>query len=63
MNTYDYMCVTCNTVREVRKALSEYVPGQLERCPECSEPMRRVFLRAPRVSFRGDGWTGAQKRD
>lgn len=60
MNTYDYMCVRCNEVREVRKALSEYVPGKVEFCPECGEPMRRVFLRAPRFVIR-DG-TGAQKR-
>lgn len=60
MNTYDYMCVTCNEVREVKKALSEYVPGQLVHCPECGEQMRRVFLRAPNFIVR-DG-TGAQKR-
>lgn len=60
MNTYDYMCVTCNTVREVVKALSEYVPGKVEFCPECGEPMRRVFLRVP--NFHVKGGTGAQKR-
>lgn len=60
--TYDYMCVSCNKVREITKDVRDYVPGQIEHCHECGEPMRRVFLCAPRVSYRGKGWTGAQKR-
>lgn len=61
MPSYEYMCVNCNTVREVEKALSEYVPGEMDECRECGGPMRRVFLSAPNVTYRGDGWTGAQR--
>jgi predicted nucleic acid-binding Zn ribbon protein len=62
MTTYEYMCVRCNEVREITKDLRDYRPGQIEFCHVCKEPMRRVFLSAPKPIFRGKGWTGAQKR-
>lgn len=60
MPTYDFKCQKCGQVEEIRRRMSDRATGA--HCTKCGGLMKRVFGKAPGIQFRGDGWTGAQKR-
>ena len=47
MPNYDYKC-KCGQVAEIEKSMDE--AGRDERCPDCGQPMKRVWA-MPRLSL------------
>jgi len=60
MPTYDFKCDNCSNVEEVRRRFEDRATPA--KCSQCGSPMKRLFGKAPGIQFRGEGWTGAQKR-
>lgn len=54
MPTYRYKCKNDHFYEEVRLLSEE---EQKFDCPECNEPLNRVFT-APPIQFKGTGWAG-----
>lgn len=53
MPLYDYKCVACNKVFEIRKGINEPHPE----CPECKEnALEQIHLGAPSTEYKGKGW-------
>lgn len=53
MPLYDYRCMACNRVFEIRKSINESHPE----CPECKEnALEQIHLGAPSTEFKGKGW-------
>ena len=60
MPTYDFKCEGEGHVHEIHRRMDDR--GVPVKCPTCGKRMKRIFGKAPGIAFRGDGWTGAQKR-
>src|SRR5438876_3412851 len=52
MPLYDYKCLSCQKVTEVRHGFGEDMTGP---CPECGGKLARVFNPAP-IVFKGSGF-------
>jgi putative FmdB family regulatory protein len=52
MPLYDYRCVACGAVTEVRHGFGESHEGP---CPSCGGALRRVF-NPPPIHFKGSGF-------
>lgn len=60
MPAYDYICYPCNRKVEVVKSMRDY--GEPVYCQQCGERLTRFWGKAPGITYRGEGWTGAQRR-
>lgn len=61
MASYTYQCntVSCpelGKVATVRKSMSD---DTVPECPQCNQPMGRVFTTTTNFSLKGRGWTGS----
>ena len=52
MPTYDYRCMTCSKVREVRQKMSD---PPLKECPDCGGELRRLITSVG-IIFKGSGF-------
>ena len=54
MPYYDYRCMACNNVFEIKKSINDPHP---EECPTCKEnALERLHITAPSTEFKGKGW-------
>ncbi len=53
MPTYDVKCEKCDVIYEIKHSIVKDHPS----CFDCGSELKTVFLSAPPVRFRGDGWT------
>ena len=58
---YTFKCSVCETEHERPGKAGEAPPATVS-CPECMAVCYRAY-RVPGVSYVGDGWTGAQRKD
>jgi putative FmdB family regulatory protein len=52
MPTYEYECLECKRVFEIRQRISE---PPLTKCDACNGPVRRLLSAAPFI-LKGEGW-------
>ncbi len=58
MPVYTYQCQTCGVRFERKQSFSA---RPLTRCPECGQPVRRLFQPVG-IVFKGSGWYSTDSR-